>query len=327
VSGRAWCLAGLVAGLACGVGPADAESGRLADFSVGLPTRAPGSPTGMAVHVEFHRADDPDAKPSPIRTATFALPPGSRFDTTAVPQCMATDEELHSQGADACPAESELTVGTLTAMSGFGPPADPIVGDDHVFNGPDQLIEVITVPGNSASPAFDRLRIEGSTLTAHPPVTPGGPPDGETAVRSIDFEVPVRVAGGRALITTPPSCPAGDRWTSTGTFAFADGSSDTVTSVTPCMRGPVPPVAPRLRLAVRPRHVRAGRRTEVRFALATTALECISGARVHFAGRSIRLDRRGRASVAFGSRRLGLRRALATSPGCRSWVARLRVVR
>jgi hypothetical protein len=323
---RALAVAVVALGCSASATPAAAESGRLADFAIALPTTAPASPTGVKVHVQFHREGDPDAKPSPIRTAVLALPVGLRFDTTAVPECTATDDEIRSLGADACPKETELTVGTLVGMTGFGPPADPITGDDHVFNGPRQLIEIISAQGSSASPAFDRLMIDGSTLTAHPPVTPGGPPDGETAVRSIDFEVPVRAEGGKSLITTPPDCPAGERWTSTGTFGFADGSSDTVVSATPCARNVVAKL-PRLRLSARPRHVRVGRATRVRFRAAATDPACLMGARVRFAGRTVRVGPRGRASLRITFHRPGLRRARVTSPGCRPALARVRVVR
>jgi hypothetical protein len=228
----------LLVGLGCMAGPTAAEPGRLADFTNRLTSQARSSPTGVTVHVLFHRSDDPNAKPAALRSAVIHAPAGLRFDTGALDQCRASDTELNALGPNACPADSRLTVGSFSAMSGFGPPLDPIAGDDHVFNGPNQLIEVITAPGTPLSPAVDRLTISGSTLTAHPPSAPGGPPDGQMAVRSIDFAVPVRVAAGRSLITTPPTCPASGLWTSTGTFGFADGSSDTVASATPCTRPP-----------------------------------------------------------------------------------------
>src|SRR5205823_6237486 len=107
--------------------------------------------------------------------------------------------------------------------------------DDHVFNGPSQLIEVITAPGTPLSPAFDRLRISGSTLTAHPPILLGGPPDGKTSIRSIDFRVPVRTAHSRSLITTPPACPPDHQWSTTAVFYFDDGSAATSVSQSPCI--------------------------------------------------------------------------------------------
>jgi hypothetical protein len=228
----------MLAAFGCGAAPAHAEPGRLADFGTALTSRWPGSPTGVRVHVLFHRAGDPNGKPAALRSAVIAAPSGIRFDSGAVSQCTATDAEIQLLGSNACPADSQLTVGSFSAMTGFGAPVDPLTGDDHVFNGPNQLIEIITAPGMPLSPAFDRLTISGSTLTAHPPDAPGGPPDGQTAVRSIDFAIPVRAGGGRSLITSPPICPPRGEWTSTGTFGFADGTADTVVSSTPCTRSP-----------------------------------------------------------------------------------------
>jgi hypothetical protein len=312
----------LLAGLG-GAAPASAESGRLADFSFRFSSQSPGSPTGLAVHAQLHRADDPNAKPSPLRSAVIEGPTGLRFDTSAVTECKASDDELRALGSDACPEASRLTVGSFSAMSGFGPPLDPFEGDVHVFNGPSQVIEVITFKGSSSSPAFDRLTISGSTLTAHPPMAPGGPPEGEQAVRSLDYQFAARAAHGKSLITTPTACPASGQWTTTARFGFADGSTDTVASRTPCAQGSH---QPRLRLAVRPRRVRAGRRVRLRFRVRSTAENCISAARVRVGGRSVRTNRRGQAALTIRFGRRGARRARVTSPACRPASALVRVL-
>ncbi|MEA2448366.1 MAG: hypothetical protein QOG63_298, partial [Thermoleophilaceae bacterium] len=108
------------------VAAARTESGRLADFGLALSSRSPATPTGMAVHVFLRAANDPDAKPPPLRSAVIRLPDGLRFDTSAVPECTASDQELSARGSDACPPETQLTVGTFSAITGFGPPADPL---------------------------------------------------------------------------------------------------------------------------------------------------------------------------------------------------------
>jgi hypothetical protein len=289
---------------------AQAETGRLADFSAAFTTPYPSTASGLKVHVFLKNADDPDAKPSPLRSAVIRGPDGLRFDTGAMNQCEASDDDLRALGSDACPDDTLLTIGSFSAMSGFGP-ADPITGDDHVFNGPKQFIEVITVPDGSASPAFDRLTIDGSTLTAHPPAAPGGPPDGESSVRSLDFAIPVRRGpGGRSLITTPPSCPAEGVWKTVATFAFKDGSSDTVTSATPC-------VTPLIALTVKPGRVVAGKRTRFRFRVTSASAGCVAGAKIRFAGRSVRAAADGRAAIRATFRTAGTRAVRATKPGCR----------
>jgi hypothetical protein len=233
---RTLLLVTALLGVAGAAGPARAaaETGRTVDFALTLSQTATDSPTGLGLHIRFKDPNSDTAKPSPIRAVVISGPPGLRFDTSAAPRCSASDAQIQAQGTGACPADSQVALGSFTAVTGFGPPADPFLGDDHVFNGDEQLIEIVTAPGTPVSPGLDRLSISGSTLTAHPPKTPGGPPDGETAPRSIDFQIPVHATQGRSLITTPPACPPAGVWQSSGSFTFANGQSETVVSSTPC---------------------------------------------------------------------------------------------
>ncbi len=306
----------------CGAtAPAQADQGRLADFDLGMANPKPSTPTGLTVHILVHRADDPEAKPSPLRAAVVRLPDGTRIDNTALPECTATDEELEALGSEACPDDTRLTVGAFSALTGFPPPADPFMGDLHIFNGPRQIIEVVTVKGGSASPGFDRLTIEGSTLTAHPPRAAGAPPDNEASVRSLDYELPVRTSGEKAFVTTPPACPRSGRWTSTATFGFADGTSETVASRTPCDRP-----RPALRLAVRPKRIVAGEPSRLRFRVRSSAARCRRGATVLLRGQTDRTDRKGRATLTTRFHAPGPRSARVTKPGCRAAHAVVRVV-
>jgi hypothetical protein len=312
---------------------ASAKPGPATDFRLALSTRSPNAPTGLTAHISFSVAGDPSAKPPPLRSALIKAPAGLRFDSTAVNQCTASDQELQAMGPDACPADTKLTVGSFSAITGFGPPADPFMGDDHVFNGPDQLIEVITFKGSSASPGFDRLTISGSTLTAHPPKAPGAPPDNEASVKSLEFQIPVRTAGTTSLVTTPPDCPADGEWTSTGTFGFADGSTVSTSSRTPCAITSAPATAPpptpqsaALALTARPRRVTAHHRAVLRFRVRSDDARCLSGATIRLGNRRIVTDDQGRATLTTRLSTPGLRHIRARSPGCRSATAIVRVV-
>src|SRR5688500_17719725 len=134
---RAAAVAAAALTAICGgaTAPALADDGRLAEFDLGFATPKPSSPTGMTVHLLFRKASDPEAKPSPLRAAQVSLPDGSRIDTTTLPQCTATDQEFEALGSEACPDDTRLTVGAFSAITGFPPPADPFMGDLHIFNG------------------------------------------------------------------------------------------------------------------------------------------------------------------------------------------------
>jgi hypothetical protein len=88
--------------------------------------------------------------------------------------------------------------------------------------------------------------------------------------------------------------------------------------------------AARLRVSVRPRLVRAGRR--VRYVIRVTVrsrgrTRAVRRARVTFGGRVARTDRRGRARVTLRLRRAGRHRLRATRPGLRAGAAVVRVRR
>jgi Family of unknown function (DUF5995) len=85
-------------------------------------------------------------------------------------------------------------------------------------------------------------------------------------------------------------------------------------------------------LAMRPRRVRSGRRVHYRFRVYTrgpgnTKAKAVKGARVRFAGRSVRTGRRGRAARNVRLRRRGLRFAVARKRGLGKAYAVVRVVR
>jgi S-formylglutathione hydrolase FrmB len=107
------------------------------------------------------------------------------------------------------------------------------------------------------------------------------------------------------------------------TITTADGCR--VSATLPfSQRLPTRCVTPKLRLVVRPRRVRAGKRVRFRFR-ATEAGRPVRGAVVRFAGKRARTNRRGRARIRIRLHRRGLRRATVSSRGMGSGVARVRV--
>ena len=237
----------------------------------------------------------PARKPPPVTAASFDLPPGIRIDGAAVPRCDASDEQLRARGRDACPAGSSVGTGTLVAITGFGPPADPVEADVEVFNGPDQLVEVVFAKDTNTVLGMDRVDVRGNRLIAHPPATPGGPPDGRTSIRRIDLDLPARRgAGGRAFVTTPAVCPGDGRWRSRAHYGFADGGRTTLTSQSPCTTAGRGKRRRAAALSVTPRRVRAFERVRFRFRARGA---CGRRAIVRLARRKIRTSRRGRASL------------------------------
>jgi hypothetical protein len=244
----------------------------------------------MTIAVEYKNPSDPAAKPPPLTAAQFVLPPGTELHNAAVPRCRATDEEIRARGRNACPQETLVATGRLIAITGAGAPADPFDGEALFFNGEGEIVEIVLVRGSDQAAGFDRIKIDGSKLTAHPPALPGGPPDGRTSVKRVEMSVPAPVGGAPAYVTTPPACPPDGLWRSSGSFGFGDGGSTTVPDTAACD----PPRAPTLTVRLSPSSVRAGR-AEVRVQVSSSVPGCASGATVRLGRVLTRTDAGGRA--------------------------------
>ena len=263
------------------------------DAEIAFTSQEPGSSTGLRLVAEYKNPSDPNAKPPPLAGAHFDLPPGTRIDNDAVPKCRATDGEIYARGRGACPAETLIGTGRLVALTGAGPPADPFDGEALFFNGDGEIIEIVLVRGTDRAAGFDRIKISGSRLTAHPPSLPGGPPDGRTAIKRVELDAPARLPGARPYLTTPATCPADRLWRASASFSFDDGGSTTVQDTLPCVAAPV--AAHGLTLRVTPSRVRGERRSTFRIRVGSRTPGCAARATVRLGRARATTDASGRA--------------------------------
>ena len=66
------------------------------------------------------------------------------FDGQAIPAWTASDSDLMSSGASACPAGSQVGTGTVSLITGCGSPLDPFLLDAVLFNGGNGVIELFS---------------------------------------------------------------------------------------------------------------------------------------------------------------------------------------
>ena len=199
-----------------------AHAGIRVDYQQMFTTSTPGAPAGSDTQILYKNPDDPAAKPIPVRRELFTFPSGTRYDEGVVPDCDASDLELMLLGKDACPAESYLggSIGDTT-MSGF----DNSEQASDVY-GWDQHGDTLLLGGSHDIPplrfAAHAHRV-GQVVTVEVPRTPGGPPDGESALRRVHHVFPARTLGSRAYMRAPRRCPKSGYWTFKAEFTFADG--------------------------------------------------------------------------------------------------------
>src|SRR4051812_32885494 len=228
-----WAIAAIIATGA--VAAPGASAGRRVDYKQMFTTSTPRKSTGIDVHLLYKNPNDPKGKPIRVRREEFTFPAGTTYDETVVPDCTASDAEILLFGMSACPAASHIgwSQGD-TSMSGFGAGEDPIDVDFWDDAG------VLVLWGRShqfpAIGSVSRGHQKGQTMTVDIPSSPGGPPDGESAVRRVHHVFPARSAGRRAWVRTPRKCPKRGRWTFRAKFTFADGAVESDVSRTPCRK-------------------------------------------------------------------------------------------
>lgn len=291
-----------------------------------LTTNLPDTPSGNRLDVEWHDPDDPNAKPPAIDTVVIDLPPGSRRDFSAVPQCKSSDVELMLRGTAACPADSVVSTGhTLVDTGSAGGFPRFLNVNTVMFNNEAEMIglgETVEMPFRTVV----RTKMEGERATLPMPDNPGAPPDGRSSFKRLTFVAPPIVRDGRALARTPPTCPASGLWTTHYTFIYHDGVRQTETTQWPCTsaatgRRPCLPDRLRVRsLGIGP--VRLGRTRAALHALPIRPPRgngarlswCVDGGR----GRVTALfDRRGRAVLALTTARRHGRRGVRPGRGAR----------
>ena len=151
-----------------------------------------------------------------------------------MPDCTVSDLELRLLGKSACPPESWIGSGHgNTSMTGF-PGAGETAVDANAFDYGSGLFRVLGESPQLPLRFVAHGRREGRVRTVEIPRTPGGPPDGESALRRVHNVFPGRSLGGRAYVRTPPTCPPSGVWTFSVRMTFADGAVEDNVHRMPC---------------------------------------------------------------------------------------------
>jgi hypothetical protein len=211
---------------------APAHAGERAEYEQMFTTPVPGASTGTDTRIEYKHPDDPDGKPIPVRREVFTFPKGTRWDGSVVPDCTASELELQLFGTAACPPESQVGRGHGGSfMTGFGAGETPMQLD--MFDDGSAFV-IVGQPEGFPLRMTSRARREGRVITVDAPRMPGGPPDGESAIRRVHNVFDARSLGNRASVRTPRVCPQSGVWRFQVRLTWADGVSTDHVDRMPC---------------------------------------------------------------------------------------------
>ncbi|MGI8846550.1 MAG: hypothetical protein ACR2HC_10370 [Thermoleophilaceae bacterium] len=236
---RATFASAVVSAVVVGVAavPAHAQSQSRQDAVAQFTEQRPASSTGVHIGIVYRNPNDPNAKPFAVQKIVTTLAAGTVIDTSVPAQCTLSDAELMANGAGGCPGGSIVGSGKVSLASKS---ADPDVYTDvTLINNANELIFLVETDTTPRTRMLIRSPISGNTITNEVPPLPGGPPDGVTAIRTVDLSIgAVSRRDGRQVrnyITTPPACPASGRLEGSVAFTYFDGIAQTVPSFSACV--------------------------------------------------------------------------------------------
>ena len=212
------------------------DEGSYQSASIAFGTDRPATATFEDIAIDYVNPDDAEGKPPAVRKVETYLQGGARYDSTAVPICDATDEELMAQGAAACPPESQIGEGFTTIDTGIEGPGRIVEVDIDFFNNTGELVYVNTVRGTSA-----RVIVRGEArkrkVVTNLDMLPGTPPDGG-AIDTVDIRIGTqngaRDGAPSGYLTTPGRCPKRGSWVNRIRFTYANGTQQETSNEVPC---------------------------------------------------------------------------------------------
>jgi hypothetical protein len=200
-------------------------------FTGGYVAQTPHTSSGFDAFATWSDPGEPGGKPKEIQKIKVVFNPGGRLDTSALPYCKATDEDVQVKSVRACPRKT--IVGEVHGQGVYAGSTAPFNTFATLFNARRQIIVVVTLDDRNGRLLTNfRDDVHRESITVNLKVGKG--------ISLVRFQAHVpahtrRVHGKRrTYFTTPPTCPASGSWTNTAIFSYRDGSSDQHTVPTPC---------------------------------------------------------------------------------------------
>jgi hypothetical protein len=190
-------------------------------------TQKPGTSSGLRTVITWSDPGEPNGKPKAVKNFSFKFHAGTKFDTSALGICKASDAAVRRVGRRACATASKLGSGSTEAIAGPGIRFTTVV---TLFNAAKQIIVLVQVGGRTITEFRDDVK--GRTLTVNAAIPSG------ISLTKLDIRFPAhsrhRGKKRRIYMKTPGSCPASGMWTTQIGLNYVDGSTQALTSASPC---------------------------------------------------------------------------------------------
>jgi hypothetical protein len=216
--------------LAAGAGAVAIASPQFSStYALTFSATTPGAPSGLDLSAAWSDPGAVNGVPKSVTKMKFAGHPGTRFDTSALPRCRASDEDIANLSVRACPRSSKIGSVKGQGLIVTGNPFNTIA---TLFNGPRQIIVIVQLVDDGRLITYFRDDVRRSSVEVNLKI-PGG-----VALTNFEAHLPRhyrKYRGKRkAYLRAPSKCPPSGLWTTTATFTYRDGSTEQRTATTPC---------------------------------------------------------------------------------------------
>jgi len=219
----------LVAAVGVTSGAAIASSQFSSTVALTFSSATPGSPSGLDVTATWTDPGGANGVPKAVTKMEFVGHPGTKFDTSALPQCRASDEDIANLSVRACPRSSKIGTVKGQGLIVTGNPFNTIA---TLFNARRKIIVIVRLVDDRRLITYFRDDVKGGSVAVNLKI-PGG-----VALTKFEAHVPRhfrRYKGKRrAYLRTPATCPPSGVWTTKTIFTYRDGSTQQSAVTTPC---------------------------------------------------------------------------------------------
>jgi hypothetical protein len=198
-----------------------------AAFQTTYSAQTPRSSSGLDALGTWSDPGEPGGKPKEVTRIKLDFHPGTRFDTSALSACRASDAKVRRLSSGACPRSTVLGSVQTESVISTGARFDAKV---FLFNARRQIIVLVTIAGRVVTVFRDDVK--GRSITINLAIPKG------VSLTRLHAQIPrhTRKRGKkrRFYMRTPPVCPSSGVWTTTATFTYRDGSTQQLTAGTSC---------------------------------------------------------------------------------------------
>jgi hypothetical protein len=198
-------------------------------FAFTYSSNTPKSASGLVGISSWNDPGAPNGVPKGVVRIQLQFHPGTRLDTSALPRCRASDEDIANRSVRACPRST--MVGSVKGQ-GLIVTGSRFDTNATLFNARREIIVVVTLAGTSRLITYFRDDVGRSSISINFKV-PGG-----VSLTRFEARLPrhSRKLRGkrRTYFRTPPTCPPTGLWTTTTIFTYRDGSTEPHSATTLC---------------------------------------------------------------------------------------------